>query len=293
MSILHEYYPAKLLLFGEYTVLNGSQALAVPLNQYQGKWIKGTFTDPSVSEVLNRYVAWLQNESLINQETGHRIISEFEEGYYFESTIPQGYGIGSSGAFVAAMYDRYFKADEDINVIHTTMARMECFFHGASSGLDPLISFTRKAVYKDEEGRYHAVADPGWPEGYKIYLLDSGLGRETGPLVQQYKNKLLDPSFAEKIQRQFIPMVEHAIHFYLASENKLLEECISIISQFQREYFTEMIPDHVKKKWNELVNKTGVYVKLCGAGGGGYFMVIANENTVSQLNDKNILISVS
>ncbi|MEP6795678.1 MAG: hypothetical protein ABJB16_15215 [Saprospiraceae bacterium] len=283
MSILHEYYPAKLLLFGEYTVLNGSQALAVPLNQYQGKWVKGIVTDPSLSDVLNRYVAWLKNEGLINQDTVQSIISDFEDGWNFESAIPQGYGIGSSGAFVAAMYDRYFKADEDINVIHATMARMECFFHGASSGLDPLISYTRKAVYKDEDGRYHPVVDPGWPEGYKIYLLDSGLGRETGPLVQQYKNKLLNPSFAEKIQRQFIPVVEHAIHFYLAGENKLLEECISIISQFQREYFTEMIPEHIQKRWDELVKKPGVYVKLCGAGGGGYFMVLTlhSQNDLS------------
>jgi len=274
MPALHEYYPAKLLLFGEYTVLNGSQALAVPLNQYQGKWIKKDVQDPSSKNGMDNYVAWLKSKELLNSETEHLILSDLENGWNFESTIPIGYGIGSSGALVAAMYDRYFPVSEDVNVIHSTMAQMECFFHGASSGLDPLISYTQKAIYKDEEGRYHAVVDPGWPEGYKIFLLDSGLGRETGPLVQMYKEKLLDPIFAEKIQRQYIPVVEHAIHFYLAGENKMLEECISNISQFQREYFQEMIPDHVKTKWDELVSKSGVYVKLCGAGGGGYFIVI-------------------
>ena len=30
-------------------------------------------------------------------------------GLYFESTIPQGFGIGSSGALCAAIYDRYSK----------------------------------------------------------------------------------------------------------------------------------------------------------------------------------------
>ena len=28
-------------------------------------------------------------------------------GMYFDSSIPQGYGVGSSGALVAALYDKY------------------------------------------------------------------------------------------------------------------------------------------------------------------------------------------
>ena len=69
-------------------------------------------------------------------------------------------------------------------------------------------------------------------------------------------------------------MVEHALHFYLEGENSMLKECISTISQFQREYFDEMIPSHIKTQWDELLSKPGVYMKLCGAGGGGYFIVI-------------------
>ena len=32
---------------------------------------------------------------------------DIEEGMYFDSSIPQGYGVGSSGALVAAIYDTY------------------------------------------------------------------------------------------------------------------------------------------------------------------------------------------
>ncbi len=283
MPQLNAYYPAKLLLFGEYTVLNGSEALAVPLRQYQGKWVKENRPEKLNHEELKKYVAWLKNNELIDQEIEQIIISDLESGWNYESTIPQGYGIGSSGALVAAIYDRFFAAAGDLNEIHSAMAAMECFFHGASSGLDPLISYTQKAVYKDEQGRYHSVDDPGWPEGYKLYLLDSGMSRETGPLVNKYKAKLQNDGFAEKIEKQFIPMVEHALHFYLAGEYKLLEECVSMISQFQREHFEGMIPEHVKKQWDELVSMPGVYVKLCGAGGGGYFQVIVSghENVLS------------
>ena len=35
--------------------------------------------------------------------------NDVETGMYFDSSIPQGYGVGSSGALVAAIYDKYAK----------------------------------------------------------------------------------------------------------------------------------------------------------------------------------------
>ena len=69
---------------------------------------------------------------------------------YFDSSIPQGYGVGSSGALVAAIYDEY--ASDKITVLEnltrdkllqlkTIFSEMESFFHGKSSGLDPLNSY--------------------------------------------------------------------------------------------------------------------------------------------------------
>ena len=36
-----------------------------------------------------------------------RLDADLEKGMYFDSSIPMGYGVGSSGAIVAAIYDRY------------------------------------------------------------------------------------------------------------------------------------------------------------------------------------------
>ena len=58
---------------------------------------------------------------------------------YFDSSIPQGYGVGSSGALVAAIYDQY--ALNKITVLEnltkdklvqlkTVFAAMESFFTG-------------------------------------------------------------------------------------------------------------------------------------------------------------------
>ena len=36
-----------------------------------------------------------------------QMASDISKGMYFDSSIPPGYGVGSSGALVAAVYDRY------------------------------------------------------------------------------------------------------------------------------------------------------------------------------------------
>src|SRR5690242_20746449 len=35
--------------------------------------------------------------------------NDLNKGLYFDSSIPQGFGVGSSGALVAAIYDQYCK----------------------------------------------------------------------------------------------------------------------------------------------------------------------------------------
>jgi hypothetical protein len=75
-------------------------------------------------------------------------------------------------------------------------------------------------------------------------------------------------------------MTEHALHAYLSGSGALLSDCLSFISQFQREYFQAMIPGKVRDQWDLLVSIQGVQVKLCGAGGGGYFLVVSTEQNI-------------
>ena len=269
-------YPAKLLLFGEYTVLSGSQALAVPLHQWSGGWIMDNQFD---LHALPEYYNWLKQTGIISEVTWHLMLEDMERGWRYKSDIPIGYGLGSSGALVAALYDRYVSPQEDEGMTNAaeSMAKMESFFHGSSSGMDPLVSYSQQAVLKDDRGAFHIIEDTGWPKEWKVYLLDSGTGRTTGDLVREYNLKLEEDTFKRKVQRELIPMVDHAIHFYLSSVDSMLEECIQVISQFQRSYFANMIPEEVKQKWDELSGHRGVYVKLCGAGGGGYFLIINTQ----------------
>jgi len=62
-----------------------------------------------------------------------------EKGLIFKSSIPLGYGLGSSGALTAAAFDKFYTDKNlDLPELKTLLARSENFLHGNSSGLDPL-----------------------------------------------------------------------------------------------------------------------------------------------------------
>ena len=78
-----------------------------------------------------------------------KINEDFDQNLYFDSNIPQGYGLGSSGALVAAFYDRYalnkinyigkFTSDK-IALLKNIFAKMESF------SMEHLLVLTRLIV---------------------------------------------------------------------------------------------------------------------------------------------------
>ena len=155
-------FNAKILLFGEYTIINGSYALAIPISQYKGQW---AFTNAKQINVLrtdlSKFADYLdelnrKGEILIHLDV-KKFKQELDEGLYFESDIPHGYGARSSGALCAAVFDRFSRRekieykDTDIPDLRKKLAQLESFFHGSSSGIDPLISFIDKPVLINPE----------------------------------------------------------------------------------------------------------------------------------------------
>ncbi|HKL35022.1 MAG TPA: hypothetical protein VJ899_01890, partial [Salegentibacter sp.] len=105
---------SKILLFGEYGIIKDSKGLSIPYNFYNGA-LK-VDEDPSEAAIasnrsLNRFADYLnelqENNPELVQFDLAKLKADIEKGMYFDSTIPQGYGVGSSGALVAAIYDKY------------------------------------------------------------------------------------------------------------------------------------------------------------------------------------------
>ena len=106
-TALHKIFNGKILLFGEHIINKGAMGLAAPVEQYNGVFRFGDLKNSTIREsnrALNQLTNHIiYNEQLCDQYDTNQMLDDLEKGLYFDSNIPQGYGLGSSGALVAAV----------------------------------------------------------------------------------------------------------------------------------------------------------------------------------------------
>lgn len=294
-----EYY-GKVLLFGEHIVVQGAPALAVPLYRYSGRWLFSSALDKKLADLQSSLRDWLGYLLLAQQEGKLGIelnLGRFEDdlnrGLYFESTIPIGYGAGSSGALCAAFYETYgvhpvSKEDEFAYAeVRVLLGRLESFFHGASSGADPIVSYLNRPLLFDKDKSVRAVSRPESHPGYKLFLLDTGRARRTEPLVEAFRKWCMQPDYLSRVMSELIPTTEEAIHAYLGGYWTELYEAWEAISHFQYRYMQDMILPEWRSSWLESLAAKAHCLKICGAGGGGFMLGLSRDwdYTLSEFGD--------
>ena len=272
-------FPAKILLFGEYTVLLGGEALAVPSALFSGHWADGGTAEQQ--QQLREWAAYLQKTAMDGLIPADMLdMAQFKaalaSGRYFASSIPTGYGAGSSGALCAGLLHTFGKApgDASLTELKKWLGVMESFFHGSSSGFDPLISYVNQPLLVKADGQIQPVADS--PAAFKLFLLDTGIPRQTGPLVAQFKSWCADPYFERRCREELGTFNAAAIEAWLMGEASELWPAFHEISWFQWRYLKPLIPAAIHDLWLEGVSGSDFKLKLCGAGGGGFMLGIWN-----------------
>jgi mevalonate kinase len=278
------YWSGKLLLLGEYTVLLDGEALAVPIGAFGGVWSEGA-GEPDAG--LLSWAEWLEGlrrEDALPWPVDTGAFRDFvQKGGHFQSTIPAGCGLGSSGALVAGLVARWSEdPPRDLRTLQTGLATLESFFHGSSSGLDPLVSFLDQAVYLNPEGQPRALGNLELPAG--LFLYDSGLRRHTAPLVAAFRQRIRDPQYRVALEKAFSPPLHQAIEGLMQDDSTSFREAFIAISEAQRALFADMIPSGVRALWEG----PGYRLKLCGAGGGGYFLGLADTPAFADLDQERM-----
>jgi len=285
-------YPSKLLLFGEYTVIQSSQALAMPFSKYSGQWQYGG----DAMDLMDLLV-YLEGLNAKNELLCQLDLKAFRQalnkGLCFDSNIPKGYGLGSSGALTAAVYQVYRvgESQSDWQALQAQLAQIESYFHGASSGIDPLVIYLNSLLLIHED---KSICQPEWssPKGdYTMFLLDTKVERKTAPLVEIYKTNCQDTIYRRRVEAELMPINDNAIHSFLQKNTQSLFEQMHLISHFQFKYFDAMILDDFKEIWLDGLNSDFFKLKLCGAGGGGMILGLTNdyEKTQAHLKDYSLM----
>ncbi len=287
------FYKAKILLFGEYSVINGSNALAIPTKLFSGSWgfEKGENENQEVLYNLHQYLCKQTFFKSLFQETLFK--ADIDQGLIFNSDIPIGYGVGSSGALCAAIFDQYFQKDHTLEVldIKKNLGLIESFFHGSSSGFDPLVCYLDKKILT-RKGQVETVICSTNKSPFHLFLLDTKTSRKTAPLVKLYLEKYhTERFFKNKVDEKLNTFNNQAIQYYIENDKALLFQSCHEISAFQQTYFQDMIPKHCYNIWKKGLASDLFKIKLCGAGGGGFLLGITMdwERTKSILSEFDLL----
>ena len=301
---------SKILLFGEYGIIRDSKGLSIPYNFYNGA-LK-IESNPSVeaiksNESLQRFAMYLENLQHQNPELVNFNLevlkTDVGSGMFFDSSIPQGYGVGSSGALVAAIYDKY--AHNKITVLEnltrekllqlkTIFSEMESFFHGKSSGLDPLNSYLSIPILINSKDNIEATGIPTQSLNGKgaVFLLDSGIVGETAPMVTIFMEKLKDEGFRTMLKSQFIKYTDSCVENFLVGDIKSLFENTKKLSKVVLNNFKPMIPEQFHQLWQQGIDSNDYYLKLCGSGGGGYILGFTEDLVRAQQSLKDYKLEV-
>ena len=282
---------AKILLFGEYGIIEDSQGLTLPYSFYKGTL---KFSDnqsdfeKKSNESLQKYSDYLANLELskdfkIDVEA---FKNDIKKGLFFDSNIPQGYGVGSSGALVAAIFEKYsFKKYNPSTISKTQLkdlrkvfGELESYFHGKSSGIDPLICYMNLPILIENRESVDKVSIPKEEAGKgAIFLIDSGSIGETGPMVQIFFEKLKNEGFRKTLKEEFIKYNNACIDTFLNKEMTPFFKNLKNLSKWAYVHFKPMIPNNLYNAWKKGLDTNAYYLKLCGSGGGGYILGFAPD----------------
>lgn len=276
-------FPAKLILFGEHIVLKGASALAIPFHHYGGRWKQKAGEDagyPGLSDFLEYLNGLKSQDQLILTLKLEQFGKDIQEGWYFESDIPYGYGLGSSGALCAAINSRYGEPPSKLEIkpLQKGLAQMESFFHGTSSGTDPLISYLQVPLSLSKGKIYPPLWQVHTEELMgSFFLLDSQQTRVSGPFIEQFLQHYEDPSYSIRVEEELIPSTEKAIKSLLSGDQMTLADSFQQISRFQLHWMDWMVLPEVKPFWRDGLDSRNFFLKVCGAGGGGFYLGFARD----------------
>lgn len=290
------HFPAKILLFGEHIINKGANALATPFYSFGSalSFQKNKNSLDASSEILHLILQQIKNSEKLKPLFKHKKMGEdIAQNLWINMDIPIGYGLGSSGAICASIYAKYaLQKTENLFQLKSILGEMECAFHGKSSGLDPLVSYTEKSILIQEKETLPCSIDLKNNQDFHIFLIDTLQGRKTAPLVKLFlkefeKNK----DFAQAIKQKIIPLNNSIVEDFVAQNTQQTYAKIAKLSTLHLEYFKPFILEKHLNIWQKALEERSFYLKICGAGGGGFMLGFCQDKkaVLRSFSEKEII----
>lgn len=292
---MRDTYYSKVILFGEYSMIFDSTALMIPLRKFLAQWRSSSRLmaqgAAASNASLQRFLDYLSTldevrDIIDTQAFGHDLYYE----QYLDSNIPSGYGLGSSGTLVAAVYDRYAKQKtDDLLQLKSIFGRMESFFHGSSSGIDPLQCYLNQPFRITPDG-VTILPEDFMPSDVHVFLADTGIKSNTKPLVQYFKGKREDADYLNAFQTTYVPYVSACIDHLVNGQKEAFFASLRQLTDGQLKFLRPMITDNTIDLFLERPD-FNIGFKISGSGGGGYVLGFTDdvEKTTEFMDDYQLI----
>ena len=284
---MSETFHSKIILFGEYSMIFDATALMLPLRRYKAEWKMRPALDEAGEMASNKSIRkfreYLYNDAELSTLFDfQRIDADLDQGLYLDSDVPSGYGLGSSGTLVAAVYDRYaLQKTEDYLQLKTLFGQMESHFHGSSSGIDPLQCYLGQPFKITPKG-VESLSEDFLKKDIHICLIDTKIKSNTKPLVNHFKAQRENPEFLNRFQLEYVPCVTSCIDSMIVGNKELFFNSLKQLTKGQLEFLRPMITDNTMELFTTDYD-FHFGVKISGSGGGGY--VLGFTDDVEKAND--------
>ena len=297
-------YPGKILLFGEYSILYGTKGLVLPFSLFSGEWLFSQNTNNPLGSELENFYQFSSKTGLKIHFNFKLFKQDIKKGLIFSSSIPTGAGLGSSGALIAAFYDRYAIQKQsfdnqgvDLNSIREDLAQLESYHHHKSSGIDPLVSWLQRPILlrglRDIVVLNQFDGHATWlkKNNFKIFLIPTETSRSTGDWVHNFKLKQENTLFKKWFEKEYCPLVDNVVASFLSMDNSFFTNIFTLCLH-QCEMMNDFMNVPVLKNLKDMIQNTQSAIKLCGAGGGGFFLLFTHEKNFQTIQEKFNLIPV-
>ena len=284
---MRERYYSKVILFGEYSMIFDATALMIPLKKFSAQWRFASHLEASGGKASNMsmqsFADYLSTDNeLKNLIDLQRLNHELYYGLFLASNVPSGYGLGSSGTLVAAVYDGYAQQKtEDLLQLKTLFGKMESYFHGSSSGIDPLQCYLGQP-FKITPSGVQLLSDDFLKKEIHICLIDTKIKSNTKPLVNHFKQQRKNAAFLGRFQSEYVPQVKACIDAMINGDKERFFDSLRLLTLGQLEFLRPMITDNTLDLFSATYD-FNFGVKISGSGGGGY--VLGFTDNVQKASD--------
>lgn len=288
--------PGKVVVCGEYAVLDGAPAVCMAVNRRATVRVGRANIDfnrvvaPGYSPVEGRFISrgnsleWTQGAKefglldvawrRLGQPERRGLTIELDTRSFFDAGSRAKIGLGSSAALTVALVAALTAQDD---VLARAIDIHRSFQHGAGSGVDIAASFSGGLIeYRMAPA---SVATLEWPDGLFSRLIGTGVPASTGARLNRLKQAGHRPSrraLADSAAR--MAAAWHSASAVVAE----FPHYVEVLRQFSEDYDLGIF-DAGHETLAAEAQAAGLIYKPCGAGGGDVGMLLGTNK--AQLDD--------